>query len=67
MRQYYRVVFLKNRIISCNETDSVPMHRLPHCEQENGEIKFAIVEAPNESQARSIAKYTALETLRQRE
>ena len=64
MKQYYRVVFLKNRILSCSETDKLPADMLPYYEQENGELKFAIVEAPNESQARSIAKYIALEAIR---
>jgi hypothetical protein len=63
MNQYYRIVFVKNKIIACNQTDKVQVHKLPYCEQEKGEIKFAVVEAPNESQARSIAKYMALEAL----
>lgn len=58
---YYHIVFVKNRIADCKETDSKNISQVPYCEYHDGQLSFAIVSATNESQARSIAKYLALE------
>jgi hypothetical protein len=64
--KYYRIVYLKNRIISCNETKEKAGDE-PIYEQANGQLSFAIIRAQNESQARSIAKYRALELIQQQD
>ncbi len=61
---YYRIVFVKNRIISCKETDE-SVSQTPYYEQRNGLLSFVIVKADSESQARSLAKYIALELKQQ--
>ena len=58
---YYKIVFAKNRIISCRETLEKVVSDEPYYEHRNGLLTYAIVRAENESQARSIAKYLALE------
>jgi hypothetical protein len=58
---YYKIVFAKNRIVSCNETLEKSVSDEPYYEHRNGHLTYAIILAENESQARSIAKYLALE------
>ena len=52
---YYKIVFAKNRIISCRETLEKVVSDEPYYEHRNGLLTYAIVRAENESQARSIA------------
>jgi hypothetical protein len=59
--KYYHVVYAKNRIVSCSETKEKTAGREPYYEHNKGQLSFAIVRADNESQARSIAKYLAIE------
>jgi hypothetical protein len=61
--RYYRVVYAKNRIISCEETLEKIVGEEPYYEHNKGQLKFAIIRADNESQARSIAKYLAIELM----
>lgn len=61
----YKVIFAKNRIIDCIEIH-ITTYKIPHCEEYKGEITFILVNADNESQARSIAKYMALEYLQKK-
>jgi hypothetical protein len=61
---YYHIVFVKNRILSCSPSEEKTVSKIPHCEYSNGQLNFAVVRANNESQARSIAKYMALEILK---
>jgi hypothetical protein len=58
---YYHIIFVKNRIADCKVTDSNKIHRAPYYEYHDGQLSYAIVLAYNESQARSQAKYIALE------
>jgi hypothetical protein len=58
---YYHIIFVKNRIAECKKTDSKIIHRAPYYECHDGQLSYAIVLASNESQARSLAKYIALE------
>jgi hypothetical protein len=60
---YYKIVFAKNRIVSCNETLEKAVTDEPYYEHRNGQLTYAIILADNESQARSIAKYLALELM----
>jgi hypothetical protein len=62
---YYRVTFEENRIISCEETAETISGKGPYYEHDNGQLSFAIIRAGNESQARSIAKYLAIEMMQQ--
>lgn len=52
---YYRIIFARNHIISCTETDSVPANEIPHYEHKHGQMIFALVEAGGEEEARAIA------------
>lgn len=62
----YRVVYTdKSRILSCSEISEKVPHEIPYFQHEKGKLNFAIIEASNESQARSIAKYIALELSQQ--
>lgn len=61
--KFYHVVYAKNRIVSCSETGEKIVGNEPYYEHSNGQLSFAIVKADNESQARSIAKYLAIELL----
>jgi hypothetical protein len=63
--KFYHIVYAKNRIVSCSETRQKIVGNEPYYEHSNGLLSFAIVKADNESQARSIAKYLAIE-LRQK-
>jgi hypothetical protein len=56
----YRIVFVKNKILSCSETREY-VNDTPYYEYHNGQLSFIIVKADSESQARSKAKYVALE------
>jgi hypothetical protein len=61
----YRVIFEDNRIISCEETPETISGKEPYYEHNDGLLSFAIIKADNESQARSIAKYLAIEMMQQ--
>ena len=61
--KYYRVVYAENRIISCEETPEKIVGNEPYYEHNNGQLSFAVIRADNESQARSIAKYLAIELM----
>ena len=62
--KYYRIVYVRNRILSCSETNE-KVGNVPYYEQNNGQLSFAIIPAEHESQARSIAKYLAIEIIQQ--
>ena len=66
---YYRIVFVKNKIVSCIETieNEASGKKIPYCEHHNGLLNFVIVKADSESQARSQAKYMALELKQKKE
>jgi len=57
---YYRVVFVKNKIMSCTEMEEQKAVT-PYYEYHNGQLSFVVVKTDSESQARSQAKYIALE------
>ncbi|MCD6064659.1 MAG: hypothetical protein K0R82_2570 [Flavipsychrobacter sp.] len=59
--KHYHIVYAKNRIVSCSETKEKNGGDEPYYEHNRGQLSFAIVKADNESQARSIAKYLAIE------
>jgi hypothetical protein len=57
---YYRVIFVKNEIISCTEVKDIPL-TTNRIDAQNGQMIFALVNAQNETEAKEMAAAMAME------